>query len=257
MFDESVARALIMSFCAGMSTLLGAGAIFFTDRQNEKMLSFSLGLAGGVMISVSLADLLPEAQRALSLPLGSEIGVILNVFFSFFGVVLAALLDKFLPDKKYINVRGRKKGLFRIGLVLALVVALHNFPEGIATFMAGYENMELGISVAFAIALHNIPEGICVAMPIYFATKNRFRALKYALFSGMTEPLGAISTFFLLRPFINEFTMGITFALLSGLMLYTALEKLIPASKEYGHFKIMFLAVFAGICVMPLTHIIG
>ena len=134
---------------------------------------------------------------------------------------------------------------------------LHNFPEGIATFMAGYENMALGISIAAAIAMHNIPEGISVAMPIYFATGNKMKALKYTFLSGIAEPLGALLAFFVLKPFISDLTLGIIFALISGVMLYIAIEELIPSSRQYGYSKEALSATFIGIALMPLSGLFG
>ena len=139
-----------------------------------------------------------------------------------------------------------------------MAIGLHyNFPEGIATFMAGYEDMALGISIAAAIAMHNIPEGISVAMPIYFATGNRLKALKYTFLSGIAEPLGALLAFLLLKPYINDFSLGIIFALISGVMLYIAIEELLPSSRQYGYTRESLMAVFCGIALMPLSKLFG
>ncbi len=120
-----------------------------------------------------------------------------------------------------------------LGFVSTLAIGLHNFPEGIATFMAGYENMTLGISIALAIAMHNIPEGISVAMPIYFATGSKMKAFKYTFLSGIAEPIGATLVFLILKPYINDLTLGMIFGVISGIMLYIAIEELLPSSRQY------------------------
>lgn len=137
-----------------------------------------------------------------------------------------------------------------------LAIGLHNFPEGIATFMAGYEDITLGISIAVAIALHNIPEGIAVAMPIYFAIGSKSKAVKYTLLSGIAEPIGALLAFLVLRPFINDFVLGVIFCAVAGIMIYISIEELIPSSRQYGHDRAALVATLAGICLMSLTHLI-
>jgi len=258
MFAPEALRALLFSLAAGLSTLLGALVIVFTKKKSEKLVTVSLGFAGGVMVSVSFWDMLPEAVHALG---NEKIGTLLAVAFLIVGVLLAAGLDRLVPHKEEPAAgesgTGSRSHLFRMGFVSMLAIGLHNFPEGIATFMAGFENAALGISIAVAIAMHNIPEGISVAMPIYFATGDRKKALKYAFLSGISEPLGALLAFLVLQPIITDFLMGAVFAVLAGIMLYIAIEELIPSSRQYGHTKEALIATFAGICLMPLSNIIG
>lgn len=258
MFEAAALRALVLSFFAGMSTLLGALIIFVMNKKSEKLVTISLGFAGGVMISVSFTDLLPNANALLTQYGGYRFGILSEVFFLLAGVVIAGLLDRFVPHEPEENGDGKvHENLFRVGFVSTMAIDLHNFPEGIATFMAGYENMALGISIAAAIAMHNIPEGISVAMPIYFATGNKMKALKYTFLSGIAEPLGALLAFFVLKPFINDLTLGIIFALISGVMLYIAIEELIPSSRQYGYSKEALSATFMGIALMPLSGLFG
>lgn len=258
MFEDAAFRALILSFLAGMSTLLGAVIIFFTKKKNEKLVTISLGFAGGVMISVSFTDLLPNANALLTQYGGYKFGVIAEVVFLLAGVVMAALLDKFVPHEPEEHGDGKKhENLFRVGFVSTMAIGLHNFPEGIATFMAGYEDTALGISIAAAIAMHNIPEGISVAMPIFFATGSKMKAFKYTFLSGIAEPMGAFLAFLILKPYINDFSLGIIFALISGVMLYIAIEELLPSSKQYGYSREALFAVFTGIALMPLSKLFG
>lgn len=258
MFEDAALRALTLSFLAGMSTLLGALIIFITKKKSEKLVTISLGFAGGVMISVSFTDLLPNANELLAGYGGYKFGILAEVLFLLLGVIIAALLDKFVPHEAEENGDGKvHENLFRVGFVSTMAIGIHNFPEGIATFMAGYEDMALGVSIAVAIAMHNIPEGISVAMPIYFATGDRMKAIKYTFFSGIAEPIGAFLAFLVLKPYINDLTLGIIFALISGIMLYIAIEELIPSSRQYGYSREALFATFTGIVLMPLSQLFG
>ncbi|HHU32949.1 MAG: zinc transporter ZupT [Zhaonellaceae bacterium] len=257
MLNNQALFALAISFVAGMSTLLGLFVIFTTKGKNEKALTASLGFAAGVMISVSFSDLLPQAQELLISYGGNTKGVLLGVVFLIVGILLAVILDRFTPHEEFDNETRSKShpDLFRVGFVSMLAIALHNFPEGIATFMAGYNDQSLGISIALAITLHNVPEGISVAMPIYYATGSWQKAFKFTFLSGMAEPLGALLAFLVLRPFINELVLGAIFATVAGIMIYVSLEELIPSSRQYGYKNLALFSTFAGICLMPLSHI--
>jgi len=249
--------ALLMSTLAGMSTLLGLLIIFITKGKSEKTLAASLGFAAGVMISVSFSDLLPQAQNLLIAYGGNSLGVVLTVSFLIVGILVAVSLDRFTPHEEF-NVKTHDKphpNLFKVGFVSMLAITLHNFPEGIATFMAGLNDQSLGISIAVAITLHNVPEGISVALPIYYATDSVRRAFKYTFLSGMAEPFGALLAFLILRPFINDLVLGAIFALVAGIMIYISLEELIPSSRQYGYNNLALFSTFAGICLMPLSHI--
>lgn len=257
MFSSEAIRALILSFGAGLSTLLGALLIFFSKAKSERTVTASLGFAAGVMISVSFTDMLPNATASLAQAAGDVWSVALSVALLVAGVLLAALLDNFAPHATRSQQGKTHSDLYRVGMVSMLAIGLHNFPEGIATFMAGYEDAALGVSIAVAIALHNIPEGISVAMPVYYATGSRAKAFKFALLSGVAEPLGALLAFLVLRPFITPLLMGCLFAIVAGIMLYISIEELIPSSRQYGYTRLALVATFAGICLMPLTHVIG
>ncbi|MHB1315704.1 MAG: zinc transporter ZupT [Christensenellales bacterium] len=258
MFTPEAVRAIILAVIAGMSTLLGTLIVFFVKTKSEKLISICLGFASGVMISVSLTDLLPVAEKFLSSYAGKIIGVALWVVFLIIGVLMAAGLDKLVPHEDSAENGGNKKhkNLFRLGSISMLAITLHNFPEGIATFMAGFHDLTLGISVAIAIIMHNIPEGITVALPIYCATGSKKTAFKYTFLSGIAEPIGAVAAFLLLQPLMSDLMIGILFSIISGVMLYIALEELFPSSRQYGYTRLALIATFAGICLMPLTNAI-
>ncbi|NLV17159.1 MAG: zinc transporter ZupT [Syntrophomonadaceae bacterium] len=256
MFSDQVLIALGLSFVAGLSTLIGFITIFIKIEQ-KKMVSLGLGFAAGVMLSVSFGDLFPEAQHLMSVNAGSTRGLIASLLFLMAGMAMAAGMDRFVPHAEENKLEHDKphEDLFRVGFVSMLAIMLHNFPEGMATFMAGYNDLSLGFSIALAISLHNIPEGIAVAVPIYHATGRVLDSFKYTLLAGIAEPIGGILAFLVLRPFLNDFVLGASFALVAGMMIYISMEELIPSSRQYGYKRMALIATLAGICIMPLTQI--
>ena len=252
--EHEAIRALLLSTLAGFSTMIGTIIIFFSKRKNEKLLSISLGLAGGVMISVSFMELLPEALHHFGEIVNEQWATVFMVCTLILGVLFASLLDKFIPHNEEEDTHDLKhENLYRIGVVSMFAIAIHNFPEGIATFMAGYESESLGFAIALAIAFHNIPEGLTVALPMYISTGSRKKALLSTFISSIAEPLGALLAFLVLKPFINDITLGIIFGMISGIMLYIAIEELLPSSRDYGYPRLALWSAFAGICLMPLT----
>ncbi len=257
MLNQQSLYALLLSLGAGLATLLGMLIVFIVKGKSEKIITLALAFAAGVMISISFTDLWPEAQKHLALGLGEKWGILASVFSMALGILVAAALDHFVPHGEFDpqNETRPHQNLFRVGFVSTLAMALHNFPEGIATFMAGYNDLSLGISIALAIALHNIPEGISVAMPIFYATGSKKQAFIYTFWSGITEPIGALLAFLALRAYINDIVLGASFALVAGIMLYISLEELLPSSRQYGHQRLALSATFLGICIMPLSYL--
>lgn len=257
MFEAEAIRALVMSILAGMSTMLG-GLFIFKSRINEKMICIALGFAAGVMLSVSFLELWPLAGENLSRHLPEPWGEALSVGFVGVGMLLAGLIDRLVPEGINPDAESGRTGgagLMRVGIISALAMGLHNFPEGAATFMAGYQDAGMGISIMTAIALHNIPEGISVAMPVYFATKSRSKAMWYTFVSGISEPVGALLAFLILKRFMNEFLLGSVFAVVAGIMIYIVVSEIIPASRNYGRHRTSDIAVFAGIILMALVSL--
>lgn len=251
--------ALTLSFLAGISTIIGAIMVFFSNSKNDKVITFALGFSAGVMICVSFTDLFPSAQKMIVSCYGHISGLIITMFYMLCGMIFALLIDKFIPKENnvtYPSGKGSHYSLFRVGVVTMIAITLHNFPEGIATFISGYQDTTLGISITIAIAMHNIPEGIAVAMPIYYSTGSKANAFKYALLSGLSEPFGALMAFLVLKPFINEFLLGLIFAFVMGIMLYISFEELIPSSRKYGYTDLSLFSIFLGILTMPFSHIL-
>lgn len=250
--------ALILAAGAGMATLLGALIIIFVKAKSEKLLTAALGFSGGVMIAVSLIELFPSAQEAFAESMPELTGTLLAVVCLVGGVILARLLDGLVlhDEPKSSEDTRQHKDLLRVGMVSAIAILIHNFPEGIATFMAGYADPSLGITLAFAIAMHNIPEGISVALPIYYATNSKGRAFFYTFLSGIAEPIGAVIAWLVLAPYISSAMMGVLFSLVSGIMLYIAFEELLPSSRQYGYDRLALWSLFAGVCIMPISMVL-
>lgn len=240
--------AILLTVFAGGATALG-GLIGVLGRQGTRRLAFSLGFAAGVMIWVSFAELLPTATAHVST---------WAVLASFFGAVAAVLvLERVLIHEAPLpgaSPRDEKRQLLRMGLVTAVVLMVHNFPEGFATLMMGLHDPRLAVPLAVAIALHNIPEGIAVAAPIHRATRSRRRAFWAAALSGLTEPLGAVLGWLLLRPLLTDDLLGVVFAAVAGLMAHISLADLVPTAQEYAEgSRTATLGIVAGMAVMAIS----
>ena len=251
--------AFLLSAVAGLSTAIGSAIGLLADRSNKTFLGTSLGFSGGVMIYVSFVELLPNAEQALAAD-GSANWVVVAAFFG--GLVAASLIDRVVPGPQNPHeaalVEEREAlhdaaHLRRIGVVTAIVIALHNFPEGIATFFSALTDLRVGIAIAIAVALHNIPEGISVAVPIYYATGSRRKAFWYSFRSGVAEPCGALIAWVAFGPDLSRTTTGIAMAAVAGIMVFLSVDQLIPNAKRYepGHASVY--GMIAGMGVMALT----
>lgn len=246
MANFSVLFAFLLTLIAGLSTGIGGLIVIFAKSDSKWLLNFSLGFSAGVMAVVSFGDLLPESTHMLSAYYSINMAGIITVLAFFTGLFCAAVIDKVIPENDGDNIG-------RVGIVSMIAMIVHNLPEGIATFMAGYQDVNLGISIAIAIALHNIPEGVSIAIPVYYSTGNKAKALWYALASGLSEPLGAVLTALVLWRFINEQTLGFLFGVIGGIMVYIALNELIPLTKKLTNQLPVLLGVILGTLVMLLV----
>ena len=238
-------RPFILTLAAGLATVLGALIVFFTKGYRPRLLAFTLTFAASIMITVSITELIPEALFTLIKHYDFILSFILIISFILIGFIISFLINKIIPEGS--------NHLYKIGLFAMIALMFHNLPEGIITFMAGYKNITLGLSLAFAIALHNIPEGISIAMPIYYATHQKSKAIFLAFLSGLSEPFGAILTFFFLKPVINNFTLSYMLLVTAGLMLHIAITKLIPEASVYHYPKTQVLAYSLGTVIMILS----
>lgn len=254
--------AMLITFLAGLATTIGGGIAFIVKKNSLKALSLGLGFSAGVMIFLSFTDLLPEADRLLSVnfPYSHE-----WITFAGFitGLIIAIIIDCFLPDHineddvlhpdklSHVNYKIKRAGLFT-----AIAICVHNFPEGMATFFTTTQNITLGLSVGLAIAIHNIPEGIAVALPIYHVTGKKRYAMLYAALSGTTEPIGALVGMFVLRMFLPQIFAGALMAAVAGIMIYISFDTLLPLAKEYGDWHQSLVGILSGIIVMWVSLIL-
>ncbi len=262
--DTNVLFAFGLTLFAGLATGVGSAMAIFRKKTDKKFLSFSLGLSAGVMLYVSFVEILSKSQDSLTAVYGETQGAIFTVCGFFAGIGIIALIDKLIPkmgnpheihtvEEMNGQSQEHRQNLMRMGLFTALAIAIHNFPEGIATFISALEDPQTGIAVSFAIAIHNIPEGIAVAVPILYATGSRKKAFKYSLLSGFSEPLGAIIGYFLFIQFAGTEFFGFVFAAVAGIMVYISLDELLPAAKEYGEHHTAIIGLVCGMAVMAVS----
>jgi len=263
--SNNVLLAFAMTLFAGLSTGIGSALAFFTKRTNEKFLSAALGFSAGVMLYVSFIEIFTKARIKLEGIYGAHKGYLITTIAFFAGIVIMALIDKTIPSEENPHEwkdvgeiedkeeKSQTSELMRMGMFSAIAIAIHNFPEGLATFISALENPTLGLSIAVAIAIHNIPEGIAVSVPIYYATGNRKKAFINSFLSGLSEPLGALIGFTLLFRFINDLMFGIIFASVAGIMVYISLDELLPTAEKYGEHHIAIYGLMGGMAVMALS----
>lgn len=256
--------ALLMTFLAGLATLVGGFFTFFIKRTNLKALSIGLGFSAGVMIFLSFTEILQGAKDLLKGYFPNHADWMVFVGFSL-GILTAILIDYFIPDHIEEDLFGVKDGcegqescmhhhkIKRAGLLTAIAICIHNFPEGIATFFVATQNLTIGATVAIAIALHNIPEGIAVALPIYHATGKKRLAIWYSFLSGISEPIGAIVGMFVLQTFLPQVAVGFLFAAVGGIMVYISFDTLLPLSREYGDGHYSVFGIMSGIFFIWLS----
>jgi ZIP family zinc transporter len=295
---SNVVLALGLTLFAGLATGIGSAIAFFAKRTDYRFLSVSTGFSAGVMLYVSFVEILFKGAESLSLAYGDYWGHWINTASFFGGIALIGIIDNLIPaasnpheihsEKEMAELHERTnilprfelsaddtpatatdgvhphhdRKLMRMGLFTALAIGIHNFPEGLATFLAALQNPSLGIAIAIAIALHNIPEGISVSVPIYYATGKRGKAFLYSLLSGLAEPLGALIAYAAIVAAttgagqsgnIPPQLMGMLFGGVAGIMVYISLDELLPTSRAYGKGHESIIGLLAGMLVMAIS----
>ncbi len=282
--------ALGLTVFAGMATGIGSAIAFFAKRTNYRFLSVATGFSAGVMLYVSFVEIFYKGVDSLTAAYGDYWGHWVNVGAFFGGIGFIGIIDGFIPSAENPHETHAEKeteplhnpsaplaatsagaetgahehppdkGLLRMGLFTALAIGIHNFPEGLATFLAALEDPAVGTAIAIAVALHNIPEGVSVSVPIYYATGERKKAFVYSVLSGVAEPLGAILAYIALRFLVGDASgvmppevMGILFAGVAGIMVYISLDELLPTSRAYGKGHDSLLGLLAGMAVMAIS----
>ena len=274
-----IISALILTLIAGAATGIGGALVLFKKKISSNFLAGALGISAGVMIFISLAELFPEAQAEISATGSIRHGEALTLLAFFAGMGIIMLIDFLVPEYEnpheasglslgshtpavdMLSHTGNEKALHRLGIMSALAIAIHNFPEGIATFIGALNDPEMGAGITFAIAIHNIPEGIAVAIPIYYATKSKAKALIYATLSGFSELLGALLCMAVTGIFGMELTGGgpifpLILAAVAGIMIYISLDELLPTAEKYGKHHIAIAGVIGGMAVMGVSLLI-
>ncbi|MBE6237880.1 MAG: zinc transporter ZupT [Bacteroidales bacterium] len=270
---NGILSALILTLIAGSATGLGGALVLFKKKLSSNFLAAALGLSAGVMIFISLAEMFPQAQAEIMGIEGFTHGKAYVLLAFFVGIGIITLIDFLIPEYEnpheasglsldahtpavgMLEQTGNEKALQRLGLMSALAIAIHNFPEGIATFIGALNDPQMGTGITFAIAIHNIPEGIAVAIPIYYATKSKGKALLLATLSGMSELIGAllclaVTSIFGVELSGNGPAFPLILAAVAGIMIYISLDELLPTAEKYGKHHIAIAGVVAGMAIM-------
>ncbi|EAI7326316.1 zinc transporter ZupT [Campylobacter jejuni] len=280
---EQIFIAMLLTLFAGFSTAIGSIIAFFSRKDDLRVLSLGLGFSAGVMIYISFMEILPTALKDFKNHYDSHWAELLGLACFFGGILISLLIDKLIPedvnphepkeDLSELKIcplpqkgqnppkfhPGEKlhqvntKALKRTGIFTALAIAIHNFPEGFATFISSLDNLTLGVAIAIAVAIHNIPEGLAVSLPIYHATGDKKKAFIYSALSGFAEPLGAFVGALILLPFIGDLTLAISFAVIAGIMVFISLDELLPAAKTYDKAHDSLYGLIAGMAIMALS----
>lgn len=234
----------ILTSIAGLSTLLGSVFIFINFKNKDKIINIALAFAAGVMITVSLTDLIPESYNLLIHNSAVYLYLLISINL---GIIISLLIDKFIPASD---------NLYRVGVISMIAIILHNIPEGIATYITSSHNIKLGLSLSIAIALHNIPEGISISLPIYYSTNSKLKAFIYTFISAISEIFGAVLCSLFLKNYINNFVMAILLGMIAGIMIHISFYELLPTTYKYKHKLTTLLSLGIGCSIMIISHIL-
>ena len=264
---NGIIYALLLTLTAGAATGIGGALVLFKKKLSSNILAGALGLSAGVMIFISLAELLPEAQNEIATIVSTKYGKAYALIAFFIGMGIIMLIDFLIPEYENpheasgLSLEENSQSLHRLGILSALAIAIHNFPEGIATFIGSLNDPQMGAGITFAVAIHNIPEGIAVAIPIYYATKSKGKALAIATLSGLSEVIGALLCMAITSIFDIELTGGsmafpLVLAAVAGIMIYISLDELLPTAEKYGKHHIAIAGVITGMAIMGISLLI-
>lgn len=253
--------ALLLTLAAGLATGIGSFIAFFVKSENKPFLAASLGFSAGVMLYVSMLEMLPNGKNYLVGNFSPTAADFITVAAFFGGILLIAFIERVIPspeqksEKQMLSSEGASgdKGLLRTGVFTALAIGIHNFPEGLATFVSALSDTSIGVSIAIAIAIHNIPEGIAVSAPIFAATGSKKKAFFMSFLSGIAEPIGALLGWLILMPLLNDILFGVIFAVVSGIMVFISIDELLPSALETGRQYYAVYGFVAGMAVMAVS----
>ena len=271
--DSALILAFAVTLGAGLATGIGSTIAFFAKTTNKGFFAISMGFSAGIMIYLSFAEILPKATDYISAETGQIQGAAVAAAALIGGMVLMAVIDAFVPsganphENTQVELLGaeqtplegigiEQKRLMQTGFFVALAIAIHNFPEGLATFLLVLDDPQIGIALAIAVAMHNIPEGIAVSVPVYYATKSRLKAFRLSFLSGLAEPAGAVIGCLILAQFLTDFMLGVIFSGVAGVMVFLAIDTLLPTARNSARGHLTVYGVMAGMSVMALSLVL-
>ena len=246
----NVLYAILISTIAGMSTLLGGIIIYLNIKPNNinKFITLCLMFSLTIMIGISITDLIPNSFFYVMLSYSSPVNILIILSSFFIGVILVYIVNKGMDNSN--------NALYKLGILSMLALILHNFPEGIATFISSIKDVNLGIKLSIAIMLHNIPEGISIAVPIYYSTQSKKKALLYTFLSGLAEPLGAVLAYLFLKNYVTDLMLSIVLLLVAGIMITLSIHEMFPKAKSYNENNYLYVGLFLGIILIVINHFV-
>lgn len=260
LISPPVLTALLVCVGAAAATVLGSVLVLRANHSNPRVLAFGLAFSGGAMVYVSLIEIFGKSLSSFTEAYGAKSAYTAATIAFFGGVALLAAIDRLIPnphhgmdteDPAVLNERLR-----RVGLLAAAAITAHNFPEGLATFFATLDNPVVGAPLAFAIAIHNIPEGVSIAVPVYYATGSKKKAVLASALSALAEPTGAILGYLVLKPFLSPALFGSVFGMIAGVMVFLALDELMPEAKRYSRGHEAAYGMVIGMAAMALSLVL-
>jgi ZIP family zinc transporter len=272
--DSALILAFAVTLGAGLATGIGSTIAFFAKTTNKGFFAISMGFSAGVMIYLSFVEILPKSTGYLSEYFSEVQAAAFAAAALVAGLILMAVIDALVPsganphENTQVELLGQdapnssevtekqNQALLRMGLFVALAIAIHNFPEGLATFLLVLDDPEIGIALAIAVAMHNIPEGIAVSVPVYYATKSKLKAFRLSFLSGLAEPAGAVIGYLILAQFLNHLVLGVIFAMVAGVMIFLAIDTLLPTARNSARGHLTVYGVIAGMAVMAASLIL-
>jgi ZIP family zinc transporter len=269
--DNAVLLAFLVTLGAGLATGIGSTLAFFTKTTNKSFFAIAMGFSAGVMVYLSFVEIIPKSTLYISHSMSPVQASAVAAIAMVSGMILMAIIDALVPsgtnphENTEVELLGSEtetgkaranKILLRTGLFVALAIAIHNFPEGLATFLLVLDDPQIGIGLAIAVAMHNIPEGIAVSVPVYYATKSRSKAFRLSFLSGLAEPAGAVIGYLLLAQFLDNFVLGTLFAMVAGVMVFLAIDTLLPTARNSARGHLSVYGFIAGVAVMAASLVL-
>lgn len=243
-------NAFLISFAAGMSTLLGSLVILFNIKEDKvnKFITFCLSFSIAIMIGISITDLIPTSFFQIFYKYTLFKAIFITIISFILGILIINIINK--------KMTNNENSLYKLGILNMIALMLHNFPEGIATFIGSISSPSLGIKLSLSIMFHNIPEGISIAVPIYYATKSKRKAIFNTFLSGIAEPFGAVLAYLFLKDFITDTMISIVLLFVAGLMISLSINEMLPKALSYKNNKYIYYGLFLGIILVLINHLL-